>query len=66
MENDKFSKKITDLVEVWWEWMKHDSIARNSDIDIKTRKISVDFCENLIKAEYDTINKINSYFDRKA
>ena len=59
MENKKFSDNISDLVEMWWEWMKHDGIARNKSFDIKTRKDSAEKCEILIKKEYNIIENLN-------
>ena len=63
MQNKKFSENINELVEMWWEWMKHDGIARNKNIDIETRKRSVDKCENLIKMEYNIIAELNKFFE---
>lgn len=64
MESKKISDSVNELVEMWWEWMKHDGIARDVSLPINQRKASVDSCEDLIKLEYNIISRINDNFEK--
>jgi hypothetical protein len=61
---NKFSDIIYLHTKMWWDWMKHDSIARDKTLDYKTRKKSVKKCEELIKQKYELMEKINSFFEK--
>lgn len=56
----KFSDSITEFCEMWWEWMKHDGLARNKKEEISTRKKSVEKCEELIQKKYIIIEQLNN------
>jgi len=60
---DRISDLIEQLVGTWWEWVKANNKAMDSNLEIQTRKENVDLCEILIDTEYKLVNKINRYFD---
>jgi|TARA_R110000824_G_scaffold352785_1_gene539878 hypothetical protein len=59
---ESFSEHISELVGVWWEWMRSDNIARSSNFEYNKRRVHAENCENLIKKEYEIIDSLNSFF----
>ena len=58
----KFSEIVTALVETWLDWMKHNTIARSESYDMKTRRASAERCEDLIRREYELVEKMDAFF----
>lgn len=60
----KFSDLITELMEMWLNWMKHDKISHNDNFSYKTRKESAVKCENLIDRKYLILNQLDIFFEK--
>ena len=58
----KLSELVTALVETWLEWMKHNTISRSDTYDIKMRRASAERCEELIRREYELVEKMDAFF----
>jgi hypothetical protein len=63
--NKKFSELIIDLTELWWEYNKSYQIMRDTTQSISERKVSGDYCESLIKKEYEIIDNLDLFFKKK-
>jgi hypothetical protein len=62
---NKFSDHISELTEVWWNWMISDTHARDHSVDFSKRKKHAKRCEELISKEYIILNKLNRFFEEK-
>ena len=60
---NSFSKLVSELSEVWWNWMRSDKMARSTELDYKIRREHAEKCESLIKREYQIINQLNRFFE---
>tara|TARA_B100001123_G_C15244041_1_gene1000193 strand:- start:1006 stop:1206 length:201 start_codon:yes stop_codon:yes gene_type:complete len=60
---NKFSDCISELTEVWWNWMISDNYARDHLVDFSKRKKHAEKCEDLINEEYIILNKLNNFFE---
>jgi len=64
MENtSKFSSLVEELAGVWWNWMKSDTLCRDSSVSYGDRAIAARKCEELIRKEYELVGKMDGFFD---
>lgn len=61
----KFSDIIEELTLVWLSWMKYNSVAMDSSLDVLTRKIAVLECEKLIDKKYELMEKMDMFFNNE-
>jgi len=58
----KFSQLVSELTEVWWSWMEHNTKCRDESLSYEERRCSVDKCEELIHKEYEIVDQMDSFF----
>jgi len=62
-KTSKFSSLVEELAKVWWDWMKADTLCRDSSVSYEIRSISARKCEELIRKEYELTEKMDGFFD---
>jgi len=62
-KTNKFSSLVEQLAEVWWKWMKSDTICRDSSISYEVRATAAHNCEDLIRKEYELIERMDGFFN---
>ena len=64
MENtSKFSVLVEELAGVWWNWMKSDTLCRDSKVSYAVRAQAARKCEDLIRQEYELIEEMDGFFN---
>ena len=62
-KTNKFSFLVEELARVWWDWMKFDTLCRDSIVSDEDRAIAARKCEELIGKEYEIVEKVDGFFD---
>jgi len=62
-KTSKFSSSVEELAKVWWDWMKSDTLCRDSTISYAVRATAAHKCEELIRKEYELIEKMDGFFN---
>ena len=58
-----FSALVEELAGVWWDWMKSDTVCRDSAISYDVRAQAAHKCEELIRQEYELVEKMDGFFN---
>lgn len=61
--NEKLSDLITQLIEVWRDWMNNNAIVHDKLAPTTLRKHAAIECERLISLEYQIVNSIDRIFE---
>ena len=61
-KNKSFSALLTELIEVWLEWMKNNAICKNDTLTVKERARAAENCEMLIDRRYTILDQMDAYF----
>jgi len=59
----KFSELITELMEMWLDWMKQDKISHDTNLSYKVRRKAAEECEILINREYTITSQMDKFFE---
>jgi hypothetical protein len=62
-KTNKFSSLVEQLAKVWWDWMKADTLCRDSTIEYGIRAKAAHECEELIRKEYELIERMDGFFN---
>jgi|TARA_S200002703_G_scaffold145347_1_gene139665 hypothetical protein len=62
-KTNKFSSLVEQLAKVWWDWMKADTLCRDSTIECSARAKAAHQCEELIRKEYELIESMDGFFN---
>lgn len=62
-QKSKFSSLVEELVLIWWNWMRADTLCRDSTIPYSQRVLAAKDCELLIKNEYEVIAQMDKFFE---
>ena len=60
----KISDSISELVEMWMNWMKLNSIVNDKNLSLEVRRQSAVDCEKLINREYELVADIDEVFEK--
>jgi len=64
MDNtSKFSSLVEELAGVWWNWMKSDTLCRDSQVSYEVRAEAAHRCEDLINREHFLTEKMDGFFN---